>query len=93
MDFLQVLVDQMHVALIQNYVDQAKQFDLLVSLDQLSVLLIDIFLELSVEVRLNYGLMIRFIGRGWHNNSDDFSLGSFIVFKLSLVGIVHPTQE
>lgn len=44
------MIDQMHVALIEHDVDEAKQFNLFVCFDKLGILIVDVSLELRVEV-------------------------------------------
>jgi len=58
MDLLQVLVDQVHVVLIENDVDQPEEFDLFVGVNQLRVLIVDVLLELGVEVGFYNRLVI-----------------------------------
>jgi hypothetical protein len=49
-DLLEVLIDQLHIGLIEHDVDKTEQFDFLVGFDELRVLVVNIPLELSVEV-------------------------------------------
>lgn len=60
MDLVQVLVNQGHQLFVEGNIDQAKELDFLIFRHQLIILVIDVPLELSVEVLLNYLLMVFF---------------------------------
>jgi hypothetical protein len=52
------LEDKVHVVLIKDYVHQPKQLHFFVCIHQLAVMLINVPLELRVEVRLYYRLVV-----------------------------------
>jgi len=75
--------------LIQDDVDQAKELDLFICINQLSIELVYVPLELSVEVRFDDCLVVAFEGRCRHDDCNDFPLGFFIVLKLIFVCLVE----
>ena len=89
---LEVLVDQVHVLLVEGDVDQAEQFDLFVGLDEFVVQLVDVAFELRVEAALDDVLVVFLLGRRGHHQHHDLPL-QLLVLPVVLVGLVQLAQE
>ena len=59
-DFLQVLINEVHVCFVKRDIDKSKELDLFVMFLQPLIVVIDITFELGIEVALDYAIVVLF---------------------------------
>ena len=89
MNFLEILVYQVHVFFVQSNVDHSKQFDFFIGFLILFIILVDVLLELCIEVALNDVFVVLFKGGGRNNQHYYFPHHFLIVLEPFIsVGLV-----